>query len=131
MDENKYGKLTNRLKAILIDGLVLMGLCIAVSAIFSQFENVNNTIRAIAFVLIFLLYDPLMTTFIGATIGHLIIGLRVRREKDESRKIIFPLALVRFLTKASLGWISLITVSGNKKGKAIHDSIVGSVVLQG
>jgi uncharacterized RDD family membrane protein YckC len=130
MDENKYGKLLNRFKAILIDGLILMGLGILVSTIFSQFKEVNNSIRAITFVLVFFLYDPMMTSFIGATIGHMIIGLKVRREKDETRKIIFPLAFIRFIIKASLGWLSLITVSSSKKGKAIHDSIVGSVVLE-
>jgi uncharacterized RDD family membrane protein YckC len=130
MDENKYGKLLTRFKAILIDGLILMGLGILVSTIFSQFKEVNNSIRAITFVLVFFLYDPMMTSFIGATIGHMIIGLKVRREKDETRKIIFPLAFIRFIIKASLGWLSLITVSSSKKGKAIHDSIVGSVVLE-
>jgi hypothetical protein len=28
-----------------------------------------------------------------------------------------------------LGWVSLLTVSGNEKRQAIHDSIVGSVVV--
>ena len=131
MVENRYGKLLNRFKAILIDGLILMGLGILVSTIFTQFKEVNNIIRAIAFVLVFFLYDPIMTTFVGATIGHMIMGLKVRRENDETRKIIFPLAFIRFLIKASMGWLSLITVSSSKKGKAIHDSVVRSVVLQG
>jgi uncharacterized RDD family membrane protein YckC len=130
MEEHKYGKLINRLKAIFIDGLVIIGLSLLVSAIFAQFDHVNNAIRAIAFILIFLLYDPIMTSTNGATIGHMIIGLKVRRENDEEKKISFPLALIRFIVKAFLGFISLLTISDKNKGKAIHDSIVGSIVLQ-
>jgi uncharacterized RDD family membrane protein YckC len=132
IDENKskYGKLINRVKAILIDGLVIIGLGVAFSSIFSKFDPVNNTLRMIAFVFIFLLYDPLFTSTIGATIGHMLMGLKVRQEKDETRKIIFPLALLRFVIKVTLGWISLMAISGSKKGRALHDSFAGSVVLQ-
>ncbi len=130
MDENKYGKLLNRLKAILIDGLVLIGLSLIASTVLAQFETVSNFVRAIAFILIFLFYDPLLTSLNGATIGHMIFGLKVRREDDELRKISFPLAIIRFIVKAFLGFISLLTISDKNKGKAIHDSMVGSIVLQ-
>ena len=130
MDEMKYGTLINRVKAAIVDFMVLMGLILAVSTIFSKFENVPDFVRVILFILIFILYDPIFTSTIGATIGHLILGLRIRRSNDENRKIIFPIAIVRFLIKAALGWISLLTISILKKKKAIHDLVAGSVVLQ-
>ena len=130
MDEMKYGSLINRVKAIIIDGLVLVGFGIITATILSEFENVDDSVRLIIFVFIFLLYDPIFVSIFGATIGHLIIGLKVRRENNITRKIIFPVALVRFTMKVLLGWISLLTVSGNKKSKAIHDTVVDSVVLQ-
>lgn len=130
MDEIKYGTLINRVKAAIVDFLVIMVFLLAVSTILSKFENVPDFVRIILFILIFLLYDPLFTSIVGATIGHLVIGLRVRRSKDEGRKIIFPIAVVRFLLKAFLGWISLLAISVNKKKKAIHDLVAGSVVLQ-
>ena len=130
MDEMKYGSLINRIKAIIIDGLVLVGFGIITATILSEFENVDDSVRLIIFVFIFLLYDPIFVSIFGATIGHLIIGLKVRRENNITRKIIFPVALVRFTMKVLLGWISLLTVSGNKKSKAIHDTVVDSVVLQ-
>ena len=130
MDEIKYGSLINRIKAIIIDGLVLVGFGIIATTILSEFENVDDSVRLIIFVFIFLLYDPIFVSIFGATIGHLIIGLKVRRENNLARKIIFPLALVRFTMKVLLGWISLLTVPSNEKSKAIHDSVVRSVVLQ-
>lgn len=125
-----YGTLLNRVKAVIIDGLVLMGLGLAATSILSKFENTPDWIRLVTFIFIFLLYDPLFTSSFGGTIGHLFIGLRVRRESDEAKKIFFPIAVIRFVIKACLGSISLLTVSGNKKNKAIHDALVGSVVIQ-
>jgi len=130
MDEMKYGTLINRVKAAIVDFMVLMGLILAVSTILSKFENVPDFVRVILFILIFILYDPIFTSTIGATIGHLILGLRIRRSNDEDRKIIFPIAIVRFIIKVVLGWISLLTISILKKKKAIHDLVAGSVVLQ-
>lgn len=130
MNEIKYGTLINRLKAILIDALVLLGLCMIATAVFSRIGYVSDTVRMVVFIFIFLLYDPLFTSIFGATIGHLIIGLRIRRAKDITRKLIFPMALIRFIIKGTLGFISLMTISITKKSRAIHDIVAGSVVLQ-
>lgn len=130
MNEDKYGKLISRVKAIFIDVLVLAGLGLAATKIFSMFGEVSDNTRLATFIFIFVLYDPIFTSTVGGTIGHFFIGLRVRREKDENKKIILPLAIVRFILKDLLGWISLLTVSGNKKKKALHDLVVGSVVVQ-
>jgi uncharacterized RDD family membrane protein YckC len=130
MNEIKYGTLINRLKAIIIDALVLMGLCMIATAIFSRIGYVSDTVRMVVFIFIFLLYDPLFTSIFGATIGHLIIGLKIRRAKDNTRKLIFPMALIRFIIKGTLGFISLMTISITKKNRAIHDIVAGSVVLQ-
>ncbi len=77
-----------------------MGLGLAVSTILSKFENIPDFVRVILFILIFILYDPIFTSTVGATIGHLFLGLRIRRSKDEDRKIIFPIAIVRFILEA-------------------------------
>jgi len=130
MDEMKYGTLLNRVKAAIIDFLVIMGLGLLVSTILSKFGDVPDFVRVILFILVFILYDPILTSTIGATIGHLILGLRIRRSNDEDRKLIFPVAIVRFILKALFGWISLLTITLIKKKKAIHDLVAGSVVLQ-
>jgi uncharacterized RDD family membrane protein YckC len=130
MDINKYGSISKRARAILIDGLIMLGLGLVASLIISKFNNVPDFVRAIAFILVFFLYDPLFTSLIGATIGHMIIGLKVRQEKDETKRIIFPLALVRYIVKVVLGWASLLSISDDNKRMALHDSLVKSVVLQ-
>ena len=70
-----------------------------------------------------------MTSIFGCTFGHLLLGIRVRKEIDETQNVFFPFAVFRYILKVLLGWISLLTVSGNPKRKAIHDYLVGSVVV--
>lgn len=123
-----YPKLFDRVKAAIVDSLILLGLMIIVVNIFSLFENISDVLRIIAFIFFFILYDPIMTSTFGGTIGHMILGIRVKREKDQERNIHFLSALLRFIVKALLGWISLITVTSNEKNKAIHDNLVGSIV---
>jgi uncharacterized RDD family membrane protein YckC len=111
------------------DGIVVVVYMFVASYIFSLFESVPDNARIIAFVFIFLLYDPIFTSLFGGTIGHMMLGIRVKRESDEQKNILFHKAILRYLVKVLLGWVSLLTVSGNKKRKAIHDFLVGSVVV--
>ena len=129
MTGENYPGVAIRVKAVVSDSVIMLILIIIVTYAFSVFENVPDNARIIAFIFIFFLYDPLFTSVFGGTIGHMMFGLRVKREKNQMKNILFPLAIIRFLVKVSLGWISLLTVSGNKKRKAIHDYLVGSVVV--
>ena len=129
MTKEIYPGVAVRVKAVIADSFVIIIFMIIVTYTFSIFENVPDSARIIAFIFIFFLYDPIFTSLFGGTIGHMMFGIRVKREKNQQKNILFPLAIIRFLVKALLGWISLLTVSGNKKRKAIHDSLVGSVVI--
>lgn len=129
MITDKFARVTDRIKAVVTDSIVLIVFMVIVSSIFAEFEHVPNTARIIAFIFIFFLYDPIFTSFFGGTIGHIMLGLRVKREKNQVKNINFPLAIIRFLVKVLLGWVSFLTVSSNTNRKAIHDSLVGSVVL--
>jgi len=129
MEIENYPNVLDRVKAVIADSFIIILFMLIVTYLISLFENVHENVRILAFVFIFLLYDPLFTSIFGGTIGHMMFGLRVKREKDTTKNILFPLAIVRFFLKGSLGWISLLTVSSNKKRKAIHDYLVKSVVI--
>ena len=124
-----YPSISERIKAAFIDGLILVALMFAISQLFAQFEEVSNFFRIGAFLLIFAFYDPLLTSLFAGTIGHQIVGLNVKKVGDESRNISFGFALLRFLLKAALGWISMLTVGSNEKKQAIHDFAIQSVVV--
>ena len=129
MGQAEFPGVLDRVKAIVTDSVVMLLFIIIFTNAFSLFDNVPDNAKIIAFVFVFILYDPIFTSIFGGTIGHMLLGIRVKRESDHTKNILFPLAILRFVVKASLGLISLLTVSGNGKGKAIHDYLVGSVVV--
>lgn len=129
MAKQNFPGVSERVKAAVTDSIILVGFMMTTAYIFSTFAHVPDIVRIVAFVFIFVLYDPIFTSTFGGTIGHFIMGIRVKRVSDQEKNILFPFAIIRFIVKAFLGWISLLTVSGNEKRKAIHDSIVGSVVV--
>lgn len=126
----RYANLIDRVKASIIDGLLLIICMYLFSGILSSFESVPNYVRMFLFVLLFLLYDPLFVSIFGGTIGHTYLNLAVKKEKDISQNINFLNALLRFFIKFFLGWLSLLTVTANDKKKAMHDKAAGSVVIK-
>ena len=130
MIEYKYADLVDRIKSAFTDMLVFVGLMFLTTSIFSSIENVSTPARIAAFVAIFGLYEPLFVSLLGGTIGHYLNGLRVRRDSEVKNNIAFPLAFTRYIVKILLGIISLFTVTSNLKNKAIHDTIVKSVVVK-
>ncbi|WP_167619505.1 RDD family protein [Maribellus sediminis] len=129
MQPTNYPGVSLRVKAVVTDSVILVILMIGATYLFESMTHVPDLLRVAAFVFIFLLYDPLLTSTAGGTIGHMLFGIRVKRAKHPEKNILFPLALIRYIVKVLLGWISLLTVSGNKKGQAIHDLLVKSVVI--
>ena len=124
-----YPGVFQRVKAGAIDGALIVLFIILVTLIFSNFKDVPNIARIVAFTLIFGIYDPLLTSLFGGTIGHMAREIRVKRESDSSKNLIFPKAFIRSATKYLLGWFSLLTMSINSNNSAIHDLVVGSVVI--
>ena len=78
MTQEKYPGILDRVKASLTDSVVIILFMVIITNIFALLENVPDNARMIAFVFVFILYDPLFTSIFGGTIGHMMIGLRVR-----------------------------------------------------
>ncbi len=129
ISQTEYPSIFDRVKAIIVDSIILIILMVVVTDIFSSFEHIPDSARIIAFIIIFGLYDPILTSFFGGTIGHKAIGIRVKQLDNPEKNILLHMAILRYLVKALLGWISLLTVSSNEKKQAIHDSFAGSIVV--
>jgi uncharacterized RDD family membrane protein YckC len=129
MEQENYPGVFDRIKAIVVDWIVQLIFMFIGYFLFSQFDNVPDYVPMLVMIFIFLLYDPIFTSTFGGTLGHMFVGIRVKSESNVNKNISFPIALVRYIAKAFLGIISLFTVFGNKKRKAIHDFLVGSVVV--
>lgn len=125
-----YANLLDRVKAAVVDSIIIIAMMFAATEILALFDNVPNFVRIVIFIFIFILYEPLFISLYGATIGHSKIGVSVRKDSDITKKVSFPVAVIRFLVKAFLGTFSLFTVTGNDKRKAIHDYVANSVVIK-
>jgi uncharacterized RDD family membrane protein YckC len=75
------------------------------------------------------LYEPICNTTLGYTFGSFIFKFRVRDSADTDKKLPFHRALMRFIVKALLGWISFLTIHSDDMRRAIHDRVAGSVVI--
>lgn len=124
----EYPGIFLRVKASTIDSIVIIVLMGATTDFFSRFENVPNYAKIIAFVFIFILYEPMMVSLFGSSMGHRMYNLRVQH-MDTKKKINLGTAIIRFLIKATLGWISFLTVSNTENSQALHDTAVKSVVV--
>jgi len=125
----QYANLPERVKAAFIDSIILILLMYMCSEIFALFESVSNAWRISASIFIFILYDPIFTSTFGGTIGHSFINIAIKKEDSPEQNISFFTALLRFIFKAVLGWVSLLTTTGNDKRKAIHDYVAKSIVI--
>lgn len=128
MEEKRYPSLKERVKAIFIDNFIIIILMTIASYVFSLFENVSDNYRIFILILI-IMYDPLFTSFFGRTIGQKMNRICIKRESDETKNLVLPIAIVRYFIKLILGWVSLLIVTNNEKHKAIHDMAVESVVI--
>ncbi|WP_256867414.1 RDD family protein [Winogradskyella forsetii] len=124
-----FASLQNRIKAAVIDGVLLIVMMYSAAEILKYFDDVPPALRMYLFIFLFILYEPLMVSIFGFTAGHYYSDIKVKKENNHDKNIMFPLALIRFILKFFLGWISLLTVTGTEKKQAIHDKVVNSVVL--
>ena len=125
----KYPLLADRIQSTFIDTMLLIILMFVFSSILERFENVPDWVRITLFASLFLVYEPLCTT-IGGTLGNQLKGIRVRKASNNSKKINIIQALVRYIFKIGLGWISFLTINSNPQKRAIHDIIAGSVMIK-
>lgn len=126
----KYAFPSIRLRYVssLIDACLMCVLALTIVYIYEEIGNVSNVTRGITVFIILLLYEPLFVAF-GCTFGQLITNIRVRRFYNPDARIGLRFALLRWVIKLSLGWISFITITLNKNRKGIHDIASSSVVI--
>ncbi len=127
--EEKYPELKDRVQSTFIDTILIIALMFLFATILEKFENVPDWIRIVLFVGLFVVYEPVCTTF-GCTLGNYLKGIRVRKDTDTTKRIAIFQALLRYPIKIFLGWISFLTIHGNPRRRAIHDLVSGSVMVK-
>lgn len=123
-----YPTVFRRYLGSLIDGLLVLGAMIGGGLLIAEVGPRFTWLRGAWLGFILLGYEPLFTSF-SATVGQRVMGFRVRRQADPTRRIAIPAAYLRYVVKLVLGMISFFTMSFSRQQRAIHDMAAGSVVI--
>lgn len=122
-----FAKLSRRIGAVLVDGVVLALALFVVISIISGLSIRSPFDVALAILLLGSI-EPLFVWLSGGSIGHHIYGLRIRRV-DVDRRLGILRSYLRFITKLPLGLVSLVTVVSSRRHQAIHDLLCRSIVV--
>jgi uncharacterized RDD family membrane protein YckC len=123
-----YARFSRRLRGIFIDWaltlVVIFGALMIASTMRS--DDVSRMLGIIV-VTVLVLYEPVLVSWTGGTIGHHLTNLRV---VDEVRggNVSFLKAAARVVLKGLLGWYSFIVMAATRRNQAIHDLLTRSTV---
>ena len=117
-----------RYKAAVIDGLFTAILFFITGMAFVNFPEAPTAVKVIAFFAVFTIYEPLMVTR-GGTLGHRILGIRVKAATRPTQNIPIGHAILRTLLKYNLGIINYIGMVNNELKQGFHDMAAGTIVI--
>lgn len=127
-DEVIYPSLVNRIQALFFDFWIIVAIVMFLFVnFFDLYEEQFVGLKIILFIVIVLIYDPI-GSMTGGTIGYRTMGLKLRRG-DGIRKISITQAYKRSVLKLALGWISFLTITSDKKRRAMHDKAADTLVM--
>ena len=123
-----YARFSRRLQGLVIDWilflLLMAGTLFVIIALKSDSDGRYLGFAAIG---IALLYEPLLVSLTGSTIGHYLTNLRVVDDRTKGN-VSFAKALARFVIKSLLGWYSFISMGATRRHQAVHDLLTFSTV---
>lgn len=124
----RYARFPRRLRGIVID-FALFVLALVCALQIAVALNSNDIARVIGFGFVagFFLYEPLLVSLAGGTIGHYLSNLRVIDDKSQGN-VSFLKACARVVIKAALGWYSFISMAVARRHQAVHDLLTRSTV---
>ena len=128
MTDIYYPRLIKRVRAVLIDSVLLPVSIFSVLIVGDALGVTHSFAKAMLFVVPVLVLDPVLVAFTGGTVGHHLMKIRITR-LDGTGNINILAASVRFIVKVLLGWLSFVFVLTTKKHQAVHDLVARSLVV--
>jgi uncharacterized RDD family membrane protein YckC len=126
--EPSYARFSRRLKGLLIDWIMFV-LLMAGALVLASAMRSDSIGRYLGFsaITIFLLYEPVLVSVTGGTIGHYLTNLRVVDDRTKGNVGLLK-AFARFAIKTLLGWYSFISMGFTRRHQAVHDLMTFSTV---
>jgi len=126
--EPAYARFMPRLRALYIDAIIMMVVAFAVLFVAVTLRS-DDIARVLGFTIVvsWLLYEPLLVSFAGGTIGHRRTNLRVVDDRTHGNVGLLK-SFARTIIKAALGWVSFVTMLTTRRSQAMHDLLTRSTV---
>ena len=128
MPAPRYARFSRRLSAMLFDWIIALIVIYGAVLLAATVGN-DNFSRALGILVIvaLVLYEPILVSRIGGTLGHSFNNLRVVDE-GTGGNIGFLKACARFAIKGVLGLYSFAILAATPRNQAVHDLLTGSTV---
>ena len=123
-----YGRFSRRLRAFLIDWIIIvLSLTAVLFLVISADSDQIGRVVGLTFAAVWLLYEPLLVSLTGSTVGHYLTNLRVVDDSTHGNPG-FMKAVTRHLIKHLLGIYSFVTMATTSRHQAVHDLLTRSTV---
>lgn len=124
----KYARFSRRFRGIVLDWMILMAILFGALTLASTVRD-DNFSRALGILVIaaLLLYEPILVSFTGNTLGHYFTNLRVVDERSGGN-VSFLKACARVVIKGVLGLYSFVILAATRRNQAVHDLLTKSTV---
>jgi uncharacterized RDD family membrane protein YckC len=124
-----YARASVRVRAALTDSVVFGVSLLMLLLLFEAMHLASAVAMPLFFtwVVAFVVYEPVLVSWRGATIGHMAYNLRVL-DRRTGRPPTLPKAIVRTFIKSLLGLVSFVAMSLTRQHQALHDLATGTVV---
>jgi uncharacterized RDD family membrane protein YckC len=128
MPEPRYARFSRRLRGIVLDWIIAMVILFGAVLVAVSIRN-DNFSRALGILVVItlVLYEPVLVSLTGGTLGHYLTNLRVVDDRDGGN-VSFLKACARVLIKGLLGWYSFVVLAATRRNQAIHDLLTRSTV---
>lgn len=124
----RYARFSRRLRGMLLDWIialiVIFGTVLVASTVGS--DNFSRTLGFLALIAL-LLYEPVLVSLTGGTLGHFFSNLRVV-DDGNGGNVSFAKACARVVIKGLLGWYSFVILAATRRNQAVHDLLTRSTV---
>jgi uncharacterized RDD family membrane protein YckC len=128
MPAPRYARFSRRLRAMLIDWIVTLIVMFGAVLLAASVGN-DDFSRGLGIlaVVVLVLYEPILVSRMGGTLGHYFTNLRVVDDRGGGN-IGFARASARVVIKGVLGLYSFVILAATRRNQAVHDLLTRSTV---
>ncbi len=127
-DGARFPRFARRVRALWLDVLAFVVLYVAWILGLDWLYQFPPFVRIAAILVPVMFLEPALVAWTGGTLGHHVVGVRVRDARAD-RRIGFGRAFGRAALKAAFGWASLVFALVGRRHQAAHDVVTRSMVV--